>query len=140
MSGHMNTLVASSRLCLLLMASASVSCSHVNFQSDSLTRKDAENAMARIQRGMTLQDVRRVLPQTAEEMVFVSHGGMILAFRLDHRYSILVRFAHPPEGRPDAQLIAEPNKYIRFYERSCVNHSPSLNEDGKVISEPGRPW
>jgi hypothetical protein len=73
-------------------------------------------------------------------MVMVTHGGMFVAYRLSERYSIFVRFAHPPEGRPDAHLIGDQAAHMRFYERSRVNLSPILNEDGKVITKVASPW
>jgi hypothetical protein len=107
---------------------------------DVLRRKDAEQALARIQPGMTLKDVRRAFPHTSEDVLLVSHGGMMMAFRLSPRYSIVVRFVHPPTGRPDAHLIADTSKYVQYYEPSLVNHSPTLNEDGRAVSPPGKPW
>ena len=136
----MSAFTLPSRLFFLLVVSGFLSCTHVRSQSNLLSRRDAEKTIELIQPGMTLQDVRYAIPQRTEDIVLVTHGGLILAFRLSQRYEILLRLAHPPEGRPDDHLISNHAAYTRLYEHSRVNYSPTLCEDGKVISKPGGPW
>ena len=130
---------------IVLVAFAATSCQHFKPPTPSISRRTAEELMTRIQPGMTLRQVRSIVPHISEGALASSHGGLMYYLELSSEYTILFRVNHhdPSRGASEYErrIIPDAQSVTSYYSDCKLNLSPWLCDGtGKKIFGDHNAW
>lgn len=98
----------------LVALMAVTACRRETVQTAPSNRQQAEKLMAQIRLGMTLAQVRVLVPHSSSNVFDGEHGGVWYDMPVGDDYIVQMRLAHPPAGGT--------------LEQSTVNYSARLRD------------
>ena|ERR1051326_4776812 len=114
-------------------------CNSGPARDNSVSLAQAKEYFARIRLGMTLEDVRRVVPHVSECVSMFNHGGLDYLLELSQEYHIGLRVSHSGKHGPseyeqqDLDLHSQ-QEVLGHYGHNLINAPPFLQDrKGRTI-------